>query len=302
MAVAKPSVRRSPPGLNQAMMQLSIDSSIPMNGGAALQPTQHYAPHHVPAHAPALPQVQYVAVSQAPPQPQTHSPPQTQAPPRTITYTSPGASVRLIPSAQPPAPYVYASPAPPVSTAPRSSLLHNPQPDNSKDTNLYISGQFFAALLCFAVYCVALHLCAIFLWLTLNLRSGLHVCPGIPLSYTKTELDALVTPFGSVVESRVMIGMFVSCLLLPVLDFSLIRRVLLPVLSVDLKTQESKGVGFTRMDSHEAAQAAINALNGKQLEGSTKKLNVKVSALLSARCSRCQALVTCLLCSLFANY
>jgi len=74
---------------------------------------------------------------------------------------------------------------------------------------------------------------------------------GLPSSWTKTELDELVRSYGNIVESRIM---------------------------VNLKTQESKGVGFVRLDTYEAALKAILSLNGKMLDGASKKLNVKFAA------------------------
>jgi RNA recognition motif-containing protein len=42
----------------------------------------------------------------------------------------------------------------------------------------------------------------------------------------------------------------------------------------DRDTNQSKGFGFVEMESAEAAQAAINALDGKELDGRTIVVNV----------------------------
>lgn len=58
---------------------------------------------------------------------------------------------------------------------------------------------------------------------------------GLPRIYGKTELDVLFAAFGNIVGSRVLL---------------------------DHATQESRGVGFVRMESHDQALRAVTALNG----------------------------------------
>jgi len=71
---------------------------------------------------------------------------------------------------------------------------------------------------------------------------------GIPLSYTKTELDQLMTPFGIVTKSLILI---------------------------DKNTGLSRGAAFCLMDTRKEALDAITGLNGTMVEGGTKKLVVK---------------------------
>lgn len=69
----------------------------------------------------------------------------------------------------------------------------------------------------------------------------------LPRNYTESQLDALVSPFGEVVSSRI------------------------------LKDQDgnSKGVGFARLDSKEKCEEAIIALNNKPVPGGSEPLVVK---------------------------
>jgi len=69
----------------------------------------------------------------------------------------------------------------------------------------------------------------------------------LPRNYTESQLDALVSPFGEVVSSRI------------------------------LKDQDgnSKGVGFARLDSKEKCEEAITALNNKPVPGGSEPLVVK---------------------------
>lgn len=71
---------------------------------------------------------------------------------------------------------------------------------------------------------------------------------GLPLTYTVDDLKRLVINYGEVVEALVM---------------------------KDKATGLSRGAGFCRMGGRKQAVDAIAALNGKMLEGSSKKLVVK---------------------------
>jgi len=71
---------------------------------------------------------------------------------------------------------------------------------------------------------------------------------GLPSSYTKVELAQLLSPFGVIIESKVLF---------------------------DPTTRLSRGVGFVRMDTHAHAQAAIEKMNDKSIEGLENKLVVK---------------------------
>ena len=55
--------------------------------------------------------------------------------------------------------------------------------------------------------------------------------------------------------------------------FSKIGEVLSATLIVDQATGRSKGFGFVEMGSNQEAQAAIAALNGKDMEGRTLTVN-----------------------------
>jgi RNA recognition motif-containing protein len=69
------------------------------------------------------------------------------------------------------------------------------------------------------------------------------------LSYNTTDesLEALFAPFGTIISARV---------------------------AVDRDTNRSKGFGFVEMESDDAAQAAIKALDGTEFEGRTIVVNV----------------------------
>ena len=64
---------------------------------------------------------------------------------------------------------------------------------------------------------------------------------------TNDSLQALFATYGTVVSAQVI---------------------------MDRGTNQSKGFGFVEMESAEAAQAAINALDGKEFEGRTIVVNV----------------------------
>jgi cold-inducible RNA-binding protein len=69
------------------------------------------------------------------------------------------------------------------------------------------------------------------------------------LSYdtTNDSLQALFAQYGKVVSAQVI---------------------------MDRSTNQSKGFGFVEMEDQESAQAAINALDGKEFEGRTIVVNV----------------------------
>eukprot|EP00823_Brevimastigomonas_motovehiculus_P001918 TRINITY_DN126_c0_g1_i1.p1 TRINITY_DN126_c0_g1~~TRINITY_DN126_c0_g1_i1.p1 ORF type:complete len:440 (+),score=144.50 TRINITY_DN126_c0_g1_i1:210-1529(+) len=67
---------------------------------------------------------------------------------------------------------------------------------------------------------------------------------GLPLSYSKVELAQLCSQYGVIVESKIL---------------------------YDPTTRQSRGVGFVQMDKHSSASAAIEGLNDKELDTSTKK-------------------------------
>lgn len=69
------------------------------------------------------------------------------------------------------------------------------------------------------------------------------------LSYNTTDegLEALFASYGKVVSAQVI---------------------------TDRGTNQSKGFGFVEMEDQEAAQKAINELNGKEFEGRTIVVNV----------------------------
>ena len=64
---------------------------------------------------------------------------------------------------------------------------------------------------------------------------------------TNDSLQALFAQYGKVVSAQVII---------------------------DRGTNQSKGFGFVEMEDQAAAQAAINALNGKEFEGRTIAVNI----------------------------
>jgi len=67
-------------------------------------------------------------------------------------------------------------------------------------------------------------------------------------SITKEDLDALFSPYGKIVESRILL---------------------------DKTTQTSKGVGFVHYETRAQAEAASNALNGTLLPNMSQPLRVK---------------------------
>ena len=69
---------------------------------------------------------------------------------------------------------------------------------------------------------------------------------GLPCSTTGAQLAELFSPFGPVVSARVI---------------------------SDLFTGQSRGFGFVEMGTHEAAQTAINTVNGSKLNGHTITVN-----------------------------
>ena len=73
---------------------------------------------------------------------------------------------------------------------------------------------------------------------------------GIPHSWVKADLDELTTPFGHIMESRVL---------------------------VDKQTQENRGIGFVRFERVEEAAAAILALNGTVPPGGNEVMTVKLA-------------------------
>jgi len=83
---------------------------------------------------------------------------------------------------------------------------------------------------------------------------------GFPNEWTEQELTELMSPYGKVIECRVL---------------SADRKVQIPRSTLDDFNSKSRGVGFTRFDTHENAQAAITALNGNIPPGGTSKLTVK---------------------------
>ena len=62
----------------------------------------------------------------------------------------------------------------------------------------------------------------------------------LPYSWTVEQLEALFTPFGRVSSTAIV---------------------------SDQVTRKSKGFGFVEMDSEESAKKAMEALNGKEIEG-----------------------------------
>eukprot|EP00741_Cyanophora_paradoxa_P006122 tig00000944_g5937.t1 len=71
---------------------------------------------------------------------------------------------------------------------------------------------------------------------------------GLPPHFTKSELDALFSPHGTIIDSKIL---------------------------VDLQTGVSRGVGFVRFEQREQADAATTALQGFVCEGGTTGLVIK---------------------------
>lgn len=65
---------------------------------------------------------------------------------------------------------------------------------------------------------------------------------GLPYSMTDDQLQALFAPVGTVTSAKII---------------------------KDRETDRSKGFGFVEMGSDDEAKAAINQLNGKEVEGRT---------------------------------
>jgi len=92
-------------------------------------------------------------------------------------------------------------------------------------------------------------------------RANLYIS-GFPNEWTEQELTELMSPYGKVVECRVL---------------SVDRKIQIPRSTLDDPTSKCRGVGFTRFDTHDNAQAAINALHGNVPPGGTSKLTVKLA-------------------------
>jgi len=75
-------------------------------------------------------------------------------------------------------------------------------------------------------------------------------------SITKEDLDALFSPYGKIVESRIL---------------------------TDKATQASKGVGFVHYETRAQAEAAANALNGTLLPNMSQPLRVKFANVMSEK-------------------
>jgi len=75
-------------------------------------------------------------------------------------------------------------------------------------------------------------------------------------SITKEDLDALFSPYGKIVESRILL---------------------------DKTTQTSKGVGFVHYETRAQAEAAANALNGTLLPNMSQPLRVKFANVMSEK-------------------
>ena len=73
---------------------------------------------------------------------------------------------------------------------------------------------------------------------------------GIPHHYSKVELDALTSPYGHILESRVL---------------------------VDKATMTNRGIGFVRYERVDEAAAAILELNGRVAPGGTEVMVVKLA-------------------------
>jgi RNA recognition motif-containing protein len=71
-------------------------------------------------------------------------------------------------------------------------------------------------------------------------------CGNLPYSVSSAELEGMFAQYGSVKSADVI---------------------------MDRDTGQSKGFGFVEMDSEEAAQAAINGLNGQQNNGRALQVN-----------------------------
>ena len=70
-----------------------------------------------------------------------------------------------------------------------------------------------------------------------TVNTNLYIA-GLPVSYSKQQLDALFAPFGLIVESRILL---------------------------DRQTGNSRGVGFVRYETQVSCNAAIRAWNGRRL-------------------------------------
>jgi len=75
-------------------------------------------------------------------------------------------------------------------------------------------------------------------------------------SITKEDLDALFSPYGKIVESRILL---------------------------DKTTQASKGVGFVHYETRAQAEAASNALNGTLLPNMSQPLRVKFANVMTEK-------------------
>jgi ELAV/HuD family splicing factor len=78
-------------------------------------------------------------------------------------------------------------------------------------------------------------------------KTNLYIS-GLPANWSQGELENLVSPYGKVLEVRVL---------------------------YDLNTRKCKGVGFARFESQKSAITAINALTGTTVDGGVMPLIVK---------------------------
>jgi len=90
-------------------------------------------------------------------------------------------------------------------------------------------------------------------------RANLYIS-GFPNEWTEQELAELMSPYGKVIECRVLPAE---------------RKIQIPRSTLDDPTSKCRGVGFTRFDTHDNAQAAITALHGNIPPGGNSKLTVK---------------------------
>lgn len=77
-------------------------------------------------------------------------------------------------------------------------------------------------------------------------KSKLYV-GGLPDSVNDDQLKELFTPFGEIVEAKVI---------------------------MDRTSGQSKGFGFVTMKDEESAEKAIAGMNGKEVEGKTVIVNI----------------------------
>jgi RNA recognition motif-containing protein len=101
----------------------------------------------------------------------------------------------------------------------------------------------------------------------------------LDLSITKEKMDELFAPYGTIIDSKILIGIIIIVI---VITLCFIARLQWPLHSpgerrmcADQATGGSRGVGFVRYDTRAQAEAAIAALNGVQPEGMQQPLGVK---------------------------